>query len=54
MSNVFARPAKPGTSVVDRFELREVFIVGDKQFLNYEEAVELSKPIKRAIKKVKV
>lgn len=54
MSNVFARPAKPGTPVVDKFELREVFIVGDKQFLTYEEAVELGKPVKRAIKKVKV
>ena len=54
MSNVFARPAKPGTLIVDKFELREVFIVGDKQFLTYQEATELDKPIKRAIKKVKV
>ena len=52
--NVFARPANPNKPVVDKFELREVFIVGDKQFLTYEEAVELGKPVKRAIKKVKV
>ena len=54
MSNVFARPAKPNAPIVVKFELREVFIVGNKQFLTYEEAAELGKPIKRAIKKVKV
>ena len=52
MSNVFARPVKPNAPV--KYELREVFIVGDKQFLTYEEALELGLPIKRAIKKVKV
>ena len=54
MSNVFTRPSKPGTPVVDKFELREVFVVGHKQFLSYEEAMELGKPVKRTIKKVKV
>ena len=54
MSNVFTRPSKPGTPIVDKFELREVFVVGHKQFLTYQEATELDKPVKRAIKKVKI
>ncbi len=54
MSNVFTRPAKPNAPIVVKFELRKVFIVGNKQFLTYEEAMELGKPVKRAIKKVKV